>query len=120
MFLSLEDGTGIANVIVRPDLYEKNRMIINRDQFLGVEGFLQNQDNVTSIQAARVLPIAIGPVQTLSHDFYLDHASQRRTTRRSFRRGRDNQLFHFWEVLPLIFLSIAVNILLARASSGPK
>jgi hypothetical protein len=36
--LSLEDETRIANGIVRPDLYEKNRMIINREKFLGVEG----------------------------------------------------------------------------------
>ena len=78
---SLKDETGIANVIVRPDLYEKNRMIINRDEFLGVEGFLQNQDNVISIKAARVLPITIGSVRTVSHDFCLDHASQRRTAR---------------------------------------
>ena len=70
VFLSLEDETGIANVIVRPDLYEKNRMIINREKFLRVEGVLQNQDNVISIKAARVMPIAISAAQTQSHDFH--------------------------------------------------
>ena len=70
VFLSLEDETGIANVIVRPDLYEKNRMIINREKFLRVEGILQNQDNVISIKAARVMPIAISAARTESHDFY--------------------------------------------------
>lgn len=69
VFLSLEDETGIANVIVRPDLYEQNRMIINREKFLGVEGVLQNQDNVISIKAARVMPIAITAARTQSHDF---------------------------------------------------
>jgi error-prone DNA polymerase len=70
VFLSLEDETGIANVIVRPDLYERNRMIINREKFLGVEGVLQNQDNVISIKAARVMPIAISMAETQSHDFH--------------------------------------------------
>lgn len=70
VFLSLEDETGIANVIVRPDLYEKNRMTINSEKFLGVEGVLQNQDNVISIKASRVMPIAISAAQTESHDFH--------------------------------------------------
>jgi error-prone DNA polymerase len=70
VFLSLEDETGIANVIVRPDLYEKNRLIINGEKFLRVEGILQNQDNVISIKAARVMPIAISAARTQSHDFY--------------------------------------------------
>jgi error-prone DNA polymerase len=70
VFLSLEDETGIANVIVRPDLYERNRIIINREKFLQVEGVLQNQDNVISIKAARVMPIAISAAQTESHDFH--------------------------------------------------
>ncbi|HEX4001179.1 MAG TPA: OB-fold nucleic acid binding domain-containing protein [Candidatus Acidoferrales bacterium] len=70
VFLSLEDETGIANVIVRPDLYDQNRMVINREKFLRVEGTLQNQDNVISIKAARVMPIAISEAQTASHDFH--------------------------------------------------
>jgi len=70
VFLSLEDETGIANVIVRPDLYENNRMVINREKFLRVEGVLQNQDNVISIKAARVMPIAISAAEMQSHDFH--------------------------------------------------
>ena len=70
VFLSLEDETGIANVIVRPDLYEKNRMVINREKFLEVEGVLQNQDNVISIKASQVKPIAICAAETESHDFH--------------------------------------------------
>jgi error-prone DNA polymerase len=70
VFLSLEDETGIANVIVRPDLYEKNRMIINREKFLGVEGVLQNQDNVISIKASRVMLIVVSRAQTQSHNFH--------------------------------------------------
>jgi error-prone DNA polymerase len=37
VFLSLEDETGISNVIVNPDLYEKYRVVINRGKFLRVD-----------------------------------------------------------------------------------
>ena len=70
VFLSFEDETGISNVIVNPDLYEKYRKVINREKFLRVEGVLQNQDNVISIKASRVLPVAIRSVETESHDFH--------------------------------------------------
>ena len=33
VFLSLEDETGISNVIVNPDLYEKYRVVINHEKF---------------------------------------------------------------------------------------
>jgi len=52
VFLSLEDETGIANVIVNPDLYEKYRVVINREKFLRVDGVLQNQDHTISIKAS--------------------------------------------------------------------
>ena len=70
VFLSLEDETGISHVIVNPDLYEKYRVVINREKFLRVEGVLQNQDHTISIKASRVLPISITAVETQSHDFH--------------------------------------------------
>ncbi len=70
VFLSLEDETGIANVIFTPDLYEANRLVINREKFLRVEGILQNQDGVVSIKAARVQPVAVTAAQTESHDYH--------------------------------------------------
>jgi len=70
VFLSLEDETGISNVLVNPDLYEKYRAVINREKFLRVEGILQNQDHTISIKASRVLPIAITAAETQSHDFH--------------------------------------------------
>jgi error-prone DNA polymerase len=54
VFLSLEDETGISNVIVNPDLYEKYRVVINREKFLRVDGVLQNQDHTISIKASQV------------------------------------------------------------------
>jgi len=58
VFLSLEDETGISNIIVNPDLYEKYRLVINREKFLRVDGVLQNQDHTISLKASRVQPIS--------------------------------------------------------------
>ena len=42
IFISMEDETGIANVIVTPDLYERERLTVVRSKFLLAEGILQN------------------------------------------------------------------------------
>src|SRR5438552_2911469 len=70
VFLSLEDETGVANAIINPDLIQKNRLLVSSEQFLMIEGILQNQDNVISVKAERVLPLAITQAETVSHDFY--------------------------------------------------
>ncbi len=59
VFLSLEDETGIANAIVTPDVFEKNRTVIVQSQFLFVEGRIQNIDNVIHVKAARMQQIAV-------------------------------------------------------------
>jgi error-prone DNA polymerase len=70
VFLSLEDETGVANAIITPDLFEKNRLLLVREQFLMIEGKLQNLDNVISVKAHRVLPVKITRAPTESHDFH--------------------------------------------------
>src|SRR6185437_13012091 len=70
VFLSLEDETGVANAIINPDLFQKNRLLLATEQFLLIEGILQNQDGVISVKAARVSPLKITRAQTVSHDFH--------------------------------------------------
>jgi error-prone DNA polymerase len=70
VFLSLEDETGIANAIVTPDLLQQNRILLSSGRFLMVEGILQNQDNVISVKAQRVLPLSVTQAETSSHDFH--------------------------------------------------
>ncbi|HEY8297292.1 MAG TPA: error-prone DNA polymerase [Candidatus Baltobacteraceae bacterium] len=41
VFLTLEDETGLVNVIVRPDVYERNRRTIRQSSTLIIEGKLQ-------------------------------------------------------------------------------
>ncbi|HKF51326.1 MAG TPA: error-prone DNA polymerase [Candidatus Acidoferrales bacterium] len=70
VFLSLEDETGIANAIITPQIFEKNHLTIVHHQFLLIDGKLQNQDNVVSVKAERVLPLQITKAETTSHDFH--------------------------------------------------
>jgi error-prone DNA polymerase len=70
VFLTLEDETGIANIIVRPDVFTRDRMVVLEEPFVLIEGRLQNQEGVTSVRAERCEGIAGVPVDIESHDFY--------------------------------------------------
>ena len=70
IFLSMEDETGIANVIITPDLYERERVVVTRSKFVLVEGALQNQDGVIHIKAKRIQPLAFPNLEIRSHDFH--------------------------------------------------
>jgi error-prone DNA polymerase len=70
VFLSMEDETGIANVIVTPQMYEQNQVTVTRARFLLVEGPLQNQDNVVHVKAMRLTALSDNAVEIRSHDFH--------------------------------------------------
>ena len=70
VFLSLEDETGIANAIITPQLFQKHHIVVVNQQFLLIEGRLQNQDNVISVKAERVRALAVTRAETSSHDFH--------------------------------------------------
>src|SRR5687767_4179667 len=58
VFLTLEDETGVANVIITPSLFDKYRLVLVDHPFLLIDGTLQHQDNVISVKAQRVEPIS--------------------------------------------------------------
>jgi error-prone DNA polymerase len=70
VFLSLEDETGVANAIITPAMFQRNRLLLVSAKFVIIEGILQNQDNVISVKADRILPLDITQAQTTSHDFH--------------------------------------------------
>jgi error-prone DNA polymerase len=69
VFLTLEDETGISNIIIRPDLFDRERMMVVRQPFLLVEGVLQNLEGVLSVKAERLQAIE-GSASIDAHDFY--------------------------------------------------
>ena len=71
VFISLEDETGVSNVIVDPRLFERRRLTITQEPFLSIRGKVQNTRNTTIVQARHIDPL---PYDTLgaptSHDFH--------------------------------------------------
>jgi error-prone DNA polymerase len=70
MFLTLEDETGVSNIIVTPQLFDQYRLELVDHPFLLIEGALQNQDNVISVKASHVQPLSFKVAATASHDFH--------------------------------------------------
>jgi error-prone DNA polymerase len=72
VFLTLEDETGVANIIVRPDLYDRQRVTIVEAPFLIVEGIVQTEDGVSAIRAERVFRLdGLSTDSSIeSHDFH--------------------------------------------------
>ena len=75
LFLSLEDETGIFNVVVMPDIFDQFRLTILTEQWLLIEGKVQNVEGVIHVQAKqfeRLEPAAQPWVQagSVSHDFH--------------------------------------------------
>jgi error-prone DNA polymerase len=70
VFLSLEDETGIVNIIVEPRFFEQNRLLITQESFLLIEGRLQSVDNVIHVRGTRAAPLEAGDLAAGgSHDF---------------------------------------------------
>jgi error-prone DNA polymerase len=82
VFISLEDETGVSNAIVDPDLFERFRLLITEEDFLLIEGEVQNSDNVVLIKTREIRPLAHLPsvatalqageqlIGSESHDFH--------------------------------------------------
>jgi error-prone DNA polymerase len=69
-FLSLEDETGIANVVLMPDLFERLRVTVVNSPALIVTGILQNLEGTLSVKTLSVERLRMLSRPTKSHDFY--------------------------------------------------
>ena len=71
LFMSIEDETGISNVVIMPDVFAVQRLEILSHPWVIVEGSMQNVDNVQHVLAQRVSPLPATPgVTSVSHDFH--------------------------------------------------
>ena len=69
-FISLEDETGISNVIVAPELFEAERLKITTEPFLIIEGVAQRRRETIHIKARKIERLDYAVLQTAgSHDF---------------------------------------------------
>jgi DNA polymerase III alpha subunit len=70
IFVTLEDETGNANVIVMPDVYERYRQQVLEPKFIRVHGTVQNQDGIVHLRVERVESLMVSAAQVASHDFH--------------------------------------------------
>ncbi|HEY9677348.1 MAG TPA: error-prone DNA polymerase [Drouetiella sp.] len=61
VFLTLEDETGMANVIIKPKIFDAFRRIILKSNYLAVTGKLQSEQGVINIIAEAVEPLPALP-----------------------------------------------------------
>jgi error-prone DNA polymerase len=70
IFLTTEDETGYANIIVMPHVYEQYREAVLQPRFIRVSGTVQNQDGIVHLKADQVEALQVSAVQVASHDFH--------------------------------------------------
>jgi len=78
VFITLEDESGVVNLVVRPEVFEANRPVVLRGSLIGIEGKLQRDGMVIHVVAeklsdfsdrlARLLPDSVALVSK-SRDF---------------------------------------------------
>jgi len=70
VFLSMEDETGIANVVVLAEVFDAHRLLIVSNRWLLIEGPIQNVDSVIHVRARRIEPLGFSGGSVPSHDFH--------------------------------------------------
>jgi len=69
VFLTLEDETGMVNVVVTPKAFERQALLISRTPLLLVRGVLQVEQRVVNIRAREFFALE-GEIEARSHDFH--------------------------------------------------
>jgi error-prone DNA polymerase len=93
IFMTLEDETGVANIIVWPKIFERLRAIVLGARFVAVTGKLQSEQGVIHIVAERMndLTSMLGLLsetgQTISALAHADEAHRTEPTETRKRRG---------------------------------
>jgi error-prone DNA polymerase len=62
VFMLLEDEFGMANVVVKPQLYQRYRSLVRAEPFVLVRGELQRRDGTTNVIAQRFTPLRVAGV----------------------------------------------------------
>jgi error-prone DNA polymerase len=64
MFITIEDETGVANLVIWPALYEKQRRVILTSSMLGVDGRIQREGDVVHLIAYKLFDLS-GPLASI-------------------------------------------------------
>ena len=72
VFLTLEDETGLVNVIITPKRFEEQPLLISRSPLLLIRGTLQVEGIVVNVKGEefRILTAPVGAEHAQRHDFH--------------------------------------------------
>ena len=74
VFLTMEDETGMANVVIKPKLFQQQKNIIISNTFLIIFGQLQKEEGVINVIAKQIRPLPQfsneGKLHLSSHNFH--------------------------------------------------
>ncbi len=56
-FITLEDEFGFINIVIQPDVYQKDRMSIYGKSLLEIQGQVEKVGHIINVRAVRVLPL---------------------------------------------------------------
>jgi error-prone DNA polymerase len=72
VFTTMEDETGLVNIIIRPDIYEQYRPIARDEPAVIVEGVLQRQEGTINVLARKFWKLDLAELATglASRDFH--------------------------------------------------
>jgi error-prone DNA polymerase len=75
MFITIEDETGTANLVVWPSLYEKQRQVVHGAHMLAVEGRVQREGVVVHIVADKLIDLSeqLAGIGEAEENFQLPH-----------------------------------------------
>ena len=68
-FVTLEDETGVANLILAPRVFQAHRFAVLGEPFLLAEGILQKAEGTVAVKVDRLLPLGAPELGIQSHDF---------------------------------------------------
>jgi error-prone DNA polymerase len=60
VFLTLEDETGMINIVITPDRYEEHAQLISRSPMLLIRGTLQVEQHVVNVRAKQFKALELG------------------------------------------------------------
>ena len=71
VFMTLEDETGLTNVIVRPGVFKRYKHVILDEPVIAVYGELEDEDTAIHVRAERIMPLNGSYIDTPpSHDWH--------------------------------------------------
>jgi error-prone DNA polymerase len=75
MFITIEDETGTANLVIWPSLYEKQRQVVHGAHMLAVEGRVQREGLVVHIVADKLIDLSdhLAGIGETEEQFQLPH-----------------------------------------------